>query len=94
MDERSQLVRLASPPSHRPRVHANLYLRPGQSCGTGESHRSFEFLAGSVEITEFVPALLAVELGDTGPVDRLSVATADLVGLPRHRPDEEQLSDS
>ncbi|MGW6308291.1 DUF6420 family protein [Streptomyces niveus] len=46
-------------------------------------HRSFEFLAGSVEITVFVRALLAVELGDTGPVDRLAATTADLVGPPR-----------
>ncbi|MFJ4343226.1 DUF6420 family protein [Streptomyces sp. NPDC088915] len=48
----------------------------------GGVFRSFEFPVGSIEPTVFVRALLAVELGDTGPVEHLA-AVADLIGLPR-----------
>ncbi|MGW0335511.1 DUF6420 family protein [Streptomyces sp. NPDC003011] len=52
---------------HRARYSASVY-------------RCFEVLTDRIELTAFVRALLAVELGDTGPVDRLVAETAAVVG--------------
>ncbi|KWT63538.1 hypothetical protein ADL21_02365 [Streptomyces albus subsp. albus] len=49
----------------------------------GAVFRSFQLRTGSIGLTAFVRAALAVELGDNGPVDRLLQETEALVGPVR-----------
>lgn len=44
---------------------------------------AFEVLKDSIDLAAFVRALLAVELGDSGPVDRLAAETTETAGEPR-----------
>ncbi|MGW1226588.1 DUF6420 family protein [Streptomyces sp. NPDC002530] len=53
--------------------------------------RCFEVRAGSIPLGAFVRAVLAVELGDLGPADRLASEAEDRFGpvRPLESPDEE-----
>ena len=55
--------------------------------------RSFEVRDGSITLTAFVRAALAVELGDFGPADRLLQESEALAGPVRQEGEEDQASD-
>ncbi|GAA4983565.1 DUF6420 family protein [Kitasatospora paranensis] len=48
----------------------------------GNVYRSFQFLYGSIDRRAFVRALLTIEVGDHGPVDRLEASAIAAAGPP------------
>ncbi|MGW2748947.1 DUF6420 family protein [Streptomyces sp. NPDC001450] len=50
---------------------------------SGNVYRCFEVRRGSIELSAFVRALLAIELGDFRPASQLAGETAAAVGDPR-----------
>ncbi|MFJ3184415.1 DUF6420 family protein [Streptomyces sp. NPDC086796] len=46
----------------------------------GGVFRHFEVVSGSIELSVFVRALLAIELSDFGPANRIATETAGIVG--------------